>query len=95
MNKGWNGLSLFPVHLGILTKLFRFTDYKKMTPFEIEIKTPTGGKILTVKRGFTLLRSTVEVLNDKGIVVGKFRQKLLSIGGKFHVMDAANVLSAC
>ncbi|HEX5167726.1 MAG TPA: phospholipid scramblase-related protein [Cyclobacteriaceae bacterium] len=75
-------------NLGFFTRLVRFTDYKRMTPFEIEIKTPTGEKILTVRRGVTFLRSTVEVLDHDGIVVGKFRQKLLSIGGKFEVLDA-------
>jgi len=81
-------------NLGFLTKLFRFTDYKRMTPFEIEIKTPAGERILTVRRGITFLRSVVEVLDDKGIVVGKFRQRLLSIGGKFEVLDA-NERSLC
>ena len=28
--------------LGIITKLLRFTDYKRMTPFDIQIRTPTA-----------------------------------------------------
>lgn len=36
--------------LGIFTKIFRFTDYKRATPFDIEIKTADGKKVLTVKR---------------------------------------------
>lgn len=75
-------------NLGFFTKMFRFTDYKRMTPFELEIRTPQGEPILTVKRGVTFLRSTVEVLDDKGAVIGKFRQRLLSFGGKFEVLDA-------
>lgn len=75
--------------LGFLTKMFRFTDYKRMTPFEIEIKTPQGEKVLTVRRGVSLFLSTVEVLDDKDTVVGKFKQKFLSIGGKFQVLDAS------
>ena len=27
-------------NLGFFTKIFRFTDYKRMTPFNMEIKTP-------------------------------------------------------
>ena len=28
--------------LGPLTKILRFTDYKRMTPFDIQIRTPGG-----------------------------------------------------
>ncbi|MCW3072625.1 MAG: RNAase [Bacteroidetes bacterium] len=73
--------------LGFFTKMFRFTDYKRMTPFHIEIKTPDGKKVLTVKRGVTIFRSVVEVLDENDMLVGKFRQKFFSIGGKFAVLD--------
>ncbi|MEO5624467.1 MAG: phospholipid scramblase-related protein [Dokdonella sp.] len=76
--------------LGILTKLLRFTDYKRMTPFHVEVRTPEGGKVLTVKRGFSLLLSKVEVLDENDRVVGCFKQKLFSIGGKFDVLDASD-----
>lgn len=75
-------------NLGILTKIFRFTDYKRMTPFEVEVRTPNGQKVLTVKRGFSLFLSKVEVLDENDQVVGTFKQKLFSIGGKFNVLDA-------
>ena len=77
-------------NLGFFTKVLRFTDYKRMTPFEIDIRTPGGMPFITVKRGVTFLRSTVEVLDDRGAVIGRFRQRLLSIGGKFEVLDANN-----
>ncbi|MDG5978305.1 Scramblase family protein [Hydrogenophaga taeniospiralis CCUG 15921] len=75
-------------NLGIFSKIFRFTDYKRMTPFNIEIRTPEGGKVLSVKRGISLLFSKVEVLDENDIVVGYFNQKLFSIGGKFDVLNA-------
>ena len=75
-------------NLGFFTKLFRFTDYKRMTPFDIEIKTLTGEKVITVRRGVSWLLSTVEVLDEQDQVIGKFKQKLFSIGGKFEVLDA-------
>lgn len=75
-------------NLGFFTKMLRFTDYKRMTPFEIDIKTPTGEKILTVKRGISIFLSTVEVLDEKGMLVGTFKQKFFSIGGTFEVRDA-------
>ena len=73
--------------LGFFTKMFRFTDYKRMTPFEVEIKTASGEKVLTVKRGLSIFLSTVEVFNENDKLVGKFKQKFFSFGGKFDVLD--------
>jgi uncharacterized protein YxjI len=75
-------------NLGLLTKLFRFTDYKRMTPFNVEVRTPQGQPVLTVKRGFSLFLSKVEVLDENGRLAGSFKQKFFSIGGKFDVLDA-------
>jgi len=75
--------------LGFFTKLLRFTDYKRLTPFEIDIKTPSGEQLITVKRGVSFWLSTVEVLDNKNVVIGKFKQKFFSIGGKFEVLDAS------
>jgi uncharacterized protein YxjI len=73
--------------LGLFSKLLRFTDYKRMTPFNIEIRTTEGAKVLTVKRGVSLLLSKVEVLDEHDRPVGRFKQKFFSIGGKFDVLD--------
>jgi uncharacterized protein YxjI len=73
--------------LGFFTKLLRFTDYKRMTPFNVEVKTPSGEKVLTVKRGISIILSTVDVYDENDKLVGKFKQKLFSIGGKFNVLD--------
>ncbi|MCW5909706.1 MAG: RNAase [Cyclobacteriaceae bacterium] len=75
--------------LGFFTKMFRFTDYKRTTPFEIDIKTPEGKTVLVVKRGVSFFLSTVEVLDERGTLIGKFKQKFFSIGGKFEVLDAS------
>jgi len=74
-------------NMGFFTKMLRFTDYKRMTPFNIELRTPTGEKILTVKRGFTWFVSTVDVLNENDKVIGRFKQQFFSIGGKFTIFD--------
>ncbi len=73
--------------LGFFTKMFRFSKYKRMTPFNIEIKTPQGEKILTVKRGVSIFLSSVEVFDENDNLVGKFKQKFFSIGGKFNILD--------
>lgn len=74
--------------LGFITKFLRFTDYKRMTPFDIEIRVPDGESLIRVHRGVTFLRSVVTVRDEQDEILGYFRQKLLSIGGRFTVLDA-------
>lgn len=73
-------------NLGLFTKILRFTDFKTSTPFHIVITTASGEKVLTVKRGVSLFLSTVEVFDENDVLVGRFKQKLFSIGGKFEVL---------
>jgi uncharacterized protein YxjI len=73
--------------LGIFTKLLRFTDYKRMTPFDVQIRTPEGRQIVRVKRGVSIFLSKVEVFDENDQVIGMFKQKLFSIGGAFTVFD--------
>ncbi|QSE97250.1 phospholipid scramblase-related protein [Fulvivirga lutea] len=77
-------------NLGFFTKMFRFTDYKRMTPFEVVISTPGGEQIIKVKRGISLFLSTVDVFDEKDNLVGKFKQQFFSIGGKFNLLDMNN-----
>jgi uncharacterized protein YxjI len=74
--------------LGFLTKMLRFSDYKRMTPFHVTVRDTSGNVVLEVKRGISLFLSNVEVFDDKGQLVGRFKQKFFSIGGAFKVLDA-------
>lgn len=74
--------------LGVFTKMLRFTDYKRMTPFHIEIREPGGKTLIEIKRGISLVLSDVEVLDGEGNLLGRFKQKFFSIGGKFDVYAA-------
>ncbi len=74
-------------NLGIIARVLRFTDYKRMTPFAVELRTPSGERILTVRRGIGIFLSKVEVLDHSGQVLGAFKQKFFSIGGAFRVLD--------
>ena len=74
--------------LGILTRLLRFTDYKRMTPFDIQIRTPDGHQIVRVTRGISVFLSKVQVRDESDRVIGGFKQQLFSIGGAFTVLDA-------
>lgn len=74
--------------LGFLTKLFRFSKYKRMTPFDISIRTSDGQQLLRITRGISLFLSTVQVYDEKEQYIGGFKQKLFSIGGSFAVLGA-------
>ena len=75
--------------LGIAAKVFRFTEYKRFTPFEIEITTPSGEPVCSVHRGFSFFLSTVEVRDKQKEKIGAFKQHLFSLGGAFTVLSAA------
>lgn len=72
--------------LGFFTKMLRFTDYKRMTPFDIEIRTPSGEQVVRVKRGVSFFLSKVDVLDENDQRIGGFKQKLFSLGGAFTVL---------
>jgi uncharacterized protein YxjI len=74
-------------NLGFFTKMFRFTKYKTNTPFEVVISA-NGSKLITIKRGVSIFLSTVQVFDENDALIGKFKQKFFSIGGKFDVLDA-------
>jgi uncharacterized protein YxjI len=74
-------------NLGFFTKLFRFTDYKRMTPFDIEIRTASGELTIQIKRGVTIFRSDIDLFDGGGRKIGVFKQKFFSFGGRFEVHD--------
>ena len=75
-------------NLGMFTKLLRFTDWKRYTPFDIQIQLPDGRPIITIKRGVSFFVSKVEVFDEQNQKIGGFKQKFFSIGGAFSVLDA-------
>lgn len=74
-------------NLGFLTKMFRFTKYKRMTPFDVHVTTPEGDPVIRITRGVSIFLSKVDVLDENDEQVGGFKQKFFSIGGAFNVLD--------
>ena len=74
--------------LGFFTKIFRFTQWKRATRFDIQIRTPDGQQVVRVKRGVSLFLSKVDVLDEADQRIGGFKQKFFSIGGAFKVLDS-------
>ena len=63
-----------------------FQDFKRMTPFEIEITRLDGKKILKVKKGFSLFLSKIQVFDENDKIVGIFKQRL-SFKSNFDMLD--------
>ena len=75
-------------NLNFFYKIVRifFKDYKRMTPFEIEIKGLTGKKILKVKKGISFILSKIQVYDENDNIVGIFKQRL-SFRANFDMLD--------
>jgi uncharacterized protein YxjI len=74
-------------HLGFITRMMRFTDYKRMTPFDVHLTDASGKLVVQVKRGLSFFLSKVAVHDETGRKIGGFNQKLFSVGGAFSVLD--------
>ena len=60
--------------LGIITKILRFTDYKRMTPFHVEIKDLEGKTLINIKRGVSIFLSKVDVFDENNKLIGYFNE---------------------
>lgn len=76
---------------GAFRKLMKFSSWKTMLSFTIFFHDAAEGDrvTLTVHRPFTWFRSVVTVTDGDGKVVGRFRQKLATIGPKMWILDPA------
>jgi uncharacterized protein YxjI len=74
-----------------LMKVLRLLVNKQLLPTSVNVyqgaDPETGTRLFSIKRGVTLLRSRVDVVDAKGEVVGWFKSKLFSLGGAFRVFD--------
>ncbi len=79
--------------LGFFTKIFRFTKYKHMTPFNVIVTdVASGQQVLRIEKDLTWFRSIVRAYDEKDQLQGTFRQRLLTIGGKFDILDEYEVV---
>jgi uncharacterized protein YxjI len=78
----------------IWVHLLRFLLNKKMLPTKVVAFEGTDPKdesrpVFSIHRGFTLLRSQIQVKDAQGNDLGYFKSKLFSLGGAFYVHDQA------
>lgn len=74
--------------IGAVTRVLRFSNLKRTTPFDLRVRAPDGTPVMRVRRGIPVVVSRVEVLDDEDMLIGAFRQKSFSVGGAFDVLDA-------
>ncbi len=74
--------------LGIVTKIFRCIDLKRMTPFDIQVRSPNGHQIVRVTKGisFFLSFSEMNVLDENDRRIGGIK-KVKFLGEDFSVFD--------
>ncbi len=75
-------------HVRRISAFFRLCRYRATGPFDIRIRSCEGKPLLRVARGFPVLASRVSVFDHTDTVIGLFREKLVSVSGKFDVLDA-------
>jgi uncharacterized protein YxjI len=69
-------------------KWLRLAVNKSMLPTAIRIyEAEDQPPVVSIERGFTVLRSKIAVKSADGTPLGYFKSKLISLGGGFHVYD--------
>lgn len=80
------------IDLNIVSKLLRFTGFKRCTPFDIQITTENSERVLKLKKGISLFLSTVSVYDENEQKVGYLKQRLFPLGNNFDVFDVNDTL---
>lgn len=74
--------------IGTLTQLLRWFMSKHLLPTRLDVREkPDDSLVFSLRRGWYLFKSRVEVLDADGELVGYFRSKFFTISGGFHVYD--------
>lgn len=86
---GGSQLGFAKEEISPLMKLLRLVVSKRLLPTKVEVRTAeTAPPVMTMKRGFGLLRVPVDVLDRQNRKIGSFKSKLFTLGGGFDVFDA-------
>ena len=80
------------IDLNIVSKLLRFTGFKRCTPFDIQITTENSERVLKLKKVISLFLSRVSVYDENEKKVGYLKQRLFPLGNNFDVFDVNDTL---
>lgn len=74
--------------IGIVTQLLRWFMSKQLLPTRLEVREkPDDSLVFSLRRGWYIFRSRVEVLDSQDHLIGYFKSKFFTISGGFHVYD--------
>ena len=85
-------LALAQEKKGLLNIIGGLLINKRMLPTRIDVHEgadENGPIAFSITRGFSFFRPTVNVVAGDGSLIGTFKTRLLTIGGKFGVFDAS------
>jgi uncharacterized protein YxjI len=75
----------------VWSQFMRLLVNKRMLPTTVNVyegsEEQPDDLVFSITRGFTFLRSKVEIIDSHGNEIGYFKQKLLSLGGAFTVFS--------
>jgi hypothetical protein len=75
-------------NIGVITQGLRWLISKQFLPTKVEVREkPDDSLLFTLRRGWYLFRSRVEVRDAQDELVGYFKSKFFTISGGFHVYD--------
>ena len=77
---------------GMLNAIAGMVMSRRNLPTRVDVhegKDITGPVVFSITRGFSFFRPTVKVLAGDGTLIGTFKSRLLTLGGKFGVYDAS------
>lgn len=76
--------------IGPLTQIARWFISKALMPMRIEVREkPDDSLLFTIRRGAYIFKSSVEVHDAQGELLGTFRSKVLTVSGGFSIADKA------
>ena len=78
---------------GALIIFLRFIISRKLLPTQVHVYQGDdpdnhAALLFSIKRGFTLFRSRVNIIDANGQIIGWFKSKIVTLGGAFRVFDA-------
>ena len=74
--------------IGFATQMLRWFVSKQFLPTRLEVREkPDDSLVFSIRRGWYLFRSRVEVHDSQDQLVGYFKSKFFTISGGFHVYD--------
>jgi hypothetical protein len=74
--------------IGPITQVLRWFMSKQLLPARLEVREkPDDSLVFSLRRGWYIFRSRVEVLDSQDHLIGYFKSKFFTISGGFHVYD--------